>query len=167
MVELPEATPYKPLRNEKGQLLPGQSGNPNGKPPCASDKPRERITQEILDKLDGMNKPELIKLIKKVGGAMWGIGLMSDDEAFECVRLKLLTTGLTSESANSSLSVLKEWSDRTKGKPAQSIAMKIETDPLQKMSTDRLIRLEQEIARMTGNDAVIIPPMPQKLGDSF
>jgi len=155
-------------KNAKPWLFqPGNNANPSGRPQGAKNMPNlgGPITQETLDKLETFSKPELIKLIKKVSGAIWGVGIMSDDEAFQAVRLKLLHTGLTSESANSSLNVLKEWADRTKGKPAQSIAMKIETNPLEKMSTDRLVRLEQTVSKMLGSDAVVIPPMPEKLGD--
>lgn len=155
------------LRRENGTLMPGSVINPTGRPVGAVNMPNlgGPLTNEILAKLDDFSKSDLIKLIKKVGGAIWGVGIMSDDEAFEAVRLKLLHTGLTSESANSSLNVLKEWVDRTKGKAPQSIAMKIDVDPLSKLSADRLLKLEQSLAKMTGQDAIIIPPMPELLPD--
>jgi len=171
MVEIPSEIGTKKdlgnLRNPDGTFIKGIMPTGAGRPPGTPNAVQlgGPITQETLDKLETFSKPELLKLIRKVSGAIWGIGIMSDDEAFEAVRLKLLHTGLTSESANSSLNVLKEWADRTKGKPAQSIAMKIETNPLEKMSTDRLVRLEQTVSKMLGAEAVIIPPMPDKLGD--
>lgn len=150
----------KPWLFQKGQVA-----NPTGRPVGAKNMPNlgGPITQEILDKLETFSKPELIKLIKKVSGAVWGIGIMNDDEAFEAVRLKLLHTGLTSESANSSLNVLKEWADRTKGKAPQSIAMKIDVDPLSKLSADRLLALEKTLAKVTGQESMVIPPMPELL----
>lgn len=167
MVSLPETSGLVQGRLPDGTFPPGVSGNPNGKPAGLKDyaKLGGPITQETLDKLETFSKSELIKLIRKVSGAIWGIGIMNDDEAFEAVRLKLLHTGLTSESANSSLNVLKEWSDRTKGKAPQSIAMKIESDPLSKISSDRLIRLEQTLSKITGGEAVVIPPLPELLSD--
>jgi hypothetical protein len=159
----------QPEKRDKPWLFaPGQSGNPAGKPAGTKNSVQlgGPITQETLDKLETFSKPELIKLIKKVSGAVWGIGIMNDDEAFEAVRLKLLHTGLTSESANSSLNVLKEWADRTKGKAPQSIAMKIDADPLSKLSADRLLALEKTLAKVTGQEAMIIPPMPELLPDS-
>ncbi len=155
-----DVKPEKPWLFQKGQV-----GNPTGRPVGAKNMPNlgGPITQETIDKLETFSKPELIHLIRKVSGAVWGIGIMNDDQAFECVRLKLLHTGLTSESANSSLSVLREWSDRTKGKPAQSIQMKVEEVGLSKLSDERLLRLERELARQTGMDAILISPEPKKL----
>jgi len=151
-----------------GKFAPGNNAGPNGRGLGTPNSYRlgEPITQETLNKLETFSKPQLIALIKKVSGSIWGVGIMSDDEAYEAVRLKLLHTGLTSESANSSLNVLKEWTDRTKGKAAQSISMKVEIDPIQKMSTERLLKLEQSLAKITGQDALVIPPMPEKLGDN-
>ncbi len=160
--------PEKPETHlSNGCFAPGNVANPNGRGVGTPNKVKlgEPISQETLDKLETFSKPELIQLIRKVSGAVWGIGIMNDDEAFECVRLKLLHTGLTSESANSSLSVLREWSDRTKGKPAQSIQMKVEDVGLTKLSDDRLLRLERELARQTGMDAILISPEPKKLSE--
>ncbi len=160
--------PEKPLtHSENGCFAPGNVANPNGRGIGTPNKVQlgGPITQETIDKLETFSKSDLIKLIRKVSGAIWGIGIMSDDEAFEAVRLKLLHTGLTSESANSSLNVLKEWSDRTKGKAPQSIAMKVDIDPLSKISSDRLMRLEQSLSKMVGSDAVIISPIPELLND--
>lgn len=157
--ELPEIYRIKP------QLFkPGQSGNPNGKAPGTKNAVTigGPIAQETLDKLQTYSKPELIALIKKVSGAVWGVGMMSEDEAFDAVKLKLLHTGLNSDSS-SAFNALKEWSDRTKGKAAQSISMKVDVDPLSKLSNDRLIKLEQSLAKMTGQEAVLIPPMPDLL----
>jgi hypothetical protein len=160
--------PEKPETHlANGKFAPGNLAGPAGRGLGTPNKVNlgGPITQETLDKLETFSKPELIKLIKKVSGAVWGIGIMNDDEAFEAVRLKLLHTGLTSESANSSLNVLKEWADRTKGKAPQSIAMKIDADPLSKLSADRLLALEKTLAKVTGQDAMIIPPLPELLPD--
>ncbi len=158
--------PKKPETHlANGRFAPGNVASPAGRGLGTPNKVNlgEPITQETLDKLETFSKPELIKLIKKVSGSVWGVGIMTDDEAYEAVRLKLLHTGLTSESANSSLNVLKEWTDRTKGKAAQSISMKVEVDPISKLSADRLLRLEQTLAKVTGQEAMVIPPMPELL----
>jgi hypothetical protein len=165
---LPNRHVEKPSTHlENGKFAPGNIANPAGRGLGTPNAVQlgGPITQETIDKLETFSKSELIKLIKKVSGAVWGVGIMTDDEAFEAVRLKLLHTGLTSESANSSLNVLKEWADRTKGKAPQSIAMKIDIDPISKLSSDRLMKLEKSLAKMTGQEALVIPPMPELLED--
>ena len=125
---------------------PGKSGNPGGRPSGIKNMPDlgGPLTNEILANLENLSKAQLINIIKRVGGAIWGVGIMTDDEAYEAVRLKLLHTGLTSESANSSLNVLKEWIDRTKGKAVQRIDQKIEhavkAEPAE-MTNDQLLAL--------------------------
>jgi hypothetical protein len=80
------------------------------------------IDAATLASLDGMSKEELIALIKRVSGAMWGIGIMSDDDAYDTICLKLLHAGLTDDNITRALPALKEWLDRKKGKPLQSVA---------------------------------------------
>lgn len=144
----------------------GRSGNPAGRPSESKNVAtlQREMGIETLDELEKLSKKELIRLITRVSGAMWGIGLLDDDAAFEAMRLKLLTTGLTSDSQTQSLSHLKEWADRTKGRAVQSVSMKVEINPLEKMSTARLLALEQEISARTGIMIDVTPPMPEKLG---
>lgn len=117
-------------------------------------------------KLAEMSKSELIALICRVGGAVWGVGIMTDDEAYEAACLKLLHGGLTEKDVWKALPTLKEWMDRRKGKPAQSIAMTVENKGISQLSDDRLLRLERELARITGQEAVVIAPIPGKLEDN-
>ena len=155
------------LKSKPWQFQPGVSGNPLGRP--AGTKNHATITAEIgaetLDKLEGMTKRELIALIRRVSVAMWGIGVMTDDEAYDAICLKLLHGGLAQTDMWKALPPLKEWTDRKRGKPAQSIAMKVEVDPLSKLSSDRLLCLERNLAKMLGKEAVVIPPIPELLGD--
>lgn len=55
--------------------------------------------------------------------------------------------------------------DRLDGRPSQSVAMTVEDKGISKLSTERLLALEKELARMTGQDAIVIAPMPTKLID--
>lgn len=55
--------------------------------------------------------------------------------------------------------------DRLDGRPSQSVAMTVEDKGISKLSTDRLLALERELARLTGQDAIVIAPMPSKLVD--
>lgn len=127
---------------------------------------RNAIDEATMGKLAAMGKDELISLIKRVGGAMWGIALMDDEAAYEAVRLRLLHKGLTSVSDNVALNLLKEWMDRTKGRAAQNLNMNVtETDPLAKMSSERLLRLERELSRLKGEESLVIMPLPEKLGE--
>jgi hypothetical protein len=73
----------------------------------------------------------------------------------EIIRLSAPTTAL--------VPAIKELLDRVDGKAAQSIAMTVEDKGLGKLSTERLLRLEAELARITGVEAMVIAPMPQKL----
>ncbi|MDX1975009.1 MAG: DUF5681 domain-containing protein [Rickettsiales bacterium] len=158
---------WKQSKSKPWQFKPGVSGNPAGRPRGAFGNARitTEIGMETLDKLEDMTKRELIALIRRVSGAMWGIGIMTDEEAYDAICLKLLHGGLTQTDTWKALPPLKEWADRKRGKPAQSIAMKVEVDPIQKMSTERLLRLENELARSIGQEPTIIPPMPELLGD--
>lgn len=120
-----------------------------------------------LSYLDDMSHGDLISLCRRVCAARWGeVALLSVDERFEAAKLKLWHGGLTEKEIGRALPILREAMDREKGKPAQSIAMTVEDKGLGKLSDDRLMRLERELARMTGEDALVVAPMPGKLGDT-
>lgn len=123
------------------------------------------LSASELAKLGDMSKDELIALINRVSGAIWGIAMMSKDERIEAAKLKLWNAGLTQPDIFKALPALREALDRETGKPAQSIAMKVETDAISKLSDERLLRLERSLAQMTGEDAIIIAPLPGKLED--
>jgi hypothetical protein len=78
----------KPARNEKGQLLPGNSGNPKGRTP---DTPEQKLKKEIAKKMKeeyaqeylgrlAEALPEIapILIAKAVGGDMQAIKEIND-----------------------------------------------------------------------------------------
>lgn len=126
--------------------------------------------------IETMSREGLIKLIRTVVGAGWGkVGgtgahlvttfLRTPEEILEATKLKLATGGLIEADMFKALPLLREWMDRQTGKPAQSIAMTVKQDDLSKMSTERLLALEKEMARLNGVEALVIAPMPEKLPD--
>lgn len=121
------------------------------------------ITPETMAQLESMPKEALISLIQRVSGAMWGIGLKTKEEIAEAFKLKLAISGMSEKDMFKALPIMREWFDRSLGKAPQSIAMTIEDKGLGKLSDERLLRLEGELARMTGQEAVIIAPEPKRL----
>lgn len=116
--------------------------------------------------LDSMSHADLLLLCRRVCAARWGeVALMSVEERFEAAKLKLWHGGLTEKEVFKALPALREVMDREKGKPSQSIAMTVEDKGLGKLSDERLLRLERELARITGEDALVIAPIPSRLGD--
>lgn len=65
------------------------------------------------------------------------------------------------------LGCCKELIDRDEGKPAQTSTISVETKGIDKLTTDRLLALEQHLAKITGANALVIPPMPTKLNDDY
>lgn len=119
-----------------------------------------------LSGLDTMSHGELLLLCRRVCGARWGeVALMSVEDRFEAAKLKLWHGGLSEKEIFKALPALREVMDREKGKPSQSIAMTVEDKGITKLSDERLLRLERELSRITGEDAVIIAPMPSKLSE--
>lgn len=56
--------------------------------------------------------------------------------------------------------------DRVEGKSTQTINVHTtEEQAISQLADDRLLRLEQELSRMTGSEAVLIAPEPVKIGD--
>lgn len=83
------------------------------------------LTPSDLAALREMDREALISLIKRVSGAMWGIGLMSEEETYDAMLLRLAVMALTSKDARDTLTAMREWMDRKRGKPLQSIAQDI------------------------------------------
>lgn len=133
------------------------------KPAVAADKAVEPVD---LTAMESMTKEELIGLVKRVCDTRWGeVALMTKQQRAEAGRLKLWHAGLTEKEVYKALPMLKEAFDRDEGKAAQSIAMTVKTSPLDEMSDDRLLRLERELARLTGQEAIVISPSPKRLED--
>lgn len=159
---------YDPLT---GELLPKSTRSQQQ--PAPADSP---VSADDWATIESMSREQLIHMIKIVVGAGWGkIGgtggnlvsafLRTPDEVLEATKLKLCTGGLIEPDMFKALPLLREWMDRQTGKPAQSIAMTVKQDDLDKMSTERLLALEKELARMNGVEALVIAPMPDKLPD--
>lgn len=83
----------------------------------------DAIDAATLASIDVMSREDLIEIIKRIAAARWGlVALLNDNEAYESIRLKLLQEGLNEPSIVKALPALKEWIDRTKGKPLQTVA---------------------------------------------
>ena len=142
---------YDPLT---GELLPrGMAVNAAPMPSSTPD----------LSQIDSMDVEALRNLIRKVAGAIWGYAMMDDQQKAEAARLKLYNMGMSASEVHKVVPALDKWFDRTQGKAPQSIAMTVEDKGIGKLTTDRLLRLEAALARITGCDAVIVQPMPKKL----
>ena len=138
---------------------PGQSGNPNGRPKGVKNGVylHGPLLEEVLVKLELMSKRQLISLIRRVSGSVWGIGIMTPEEALEAIKLKYLYGGLSEGDIYKALPPLKEYTDRQFGKAAQSLNLTVEDIPLAKMTTSRLAELEAALARSLGEDAILPP----------
>lgn len=129
----------------------------------AAIRDKDTITPETLTTLQSLSNADLIALIQRVSGAMWGVGLKTREQIAEAFKLKLAIGGMTEKDMFKALPIMREWFDRELGKAPQSIAMTVEDKGITKLSDDRLLRLERELARVTGQEAVIISPEPKKL----
>ena len=146
-------------KREKEELAKFSYAPPINRPQTTPTEP-EPIDLAAIDQLDAT---ALRALIRRVSGAMWGIGLKTREEIADAFKLKLAIGGMSEKDMFKALPIMREWFDRELGKAAQSIAMTVEDKGITKLSDDRLLRLERELARMTGQDAIIIAPAPKKL----
>lgn len=147
---------YKTVMNENGVLK---------KIPLDEHLDFQPTESPDLSCLDDMGREELIALVRRCAGAFCGYALLNDEEAIAAIRLKCLSAGLSQKDIWKALPPLKEWMDRTKGKAPQSIAMTVEDRGVSKLTTEKLLQLERELARLTGEDSIIVRPMPEKLED--
>lgn len=100
-----------------GELLPKSSKLGQSSPTVSVGAPSETDLQN----LEGMSRECLINLIKRVSRAVWGVGAMSPAEREEAILLKLSILALTSTEAKDVVSTAKEYFDRSRGRPMQSI----------------------------------------------
>ncbi len=87
--------------------------------PIGSDS--NAIDAQTLATLHSMDNNALVSLITRIGGAMWGIGLMNETQTAEAMLLRLAIDGLTSKDARIARDNINAWLDRKQGKPLQSI----------------------------------------------
>ncbi len=98
---------------------------PRANPPRASTAIESSgIDDATLATLDQMDAEGLRALIRLICGARWGeVALMTEDEAYDAVCLKMLHGGLTQSDIAKALPALNGWADRRKGKPGQSVTL--------------------------------------------
>lgn len=157
-----EAARVAEMYQKRPQLFrPGQSGNPSGKPKgtiSVATMFHGTLTPEFQTRLESCSKRELIDLILKVNGAIWARAMMTDREAAECARLKLLHLGLEATDIGRAVPALDKWFDRTLGKAPQSIAMTVKDEGLSKVATDKLLRL----AAMMDEEENVLPALNEE-----
>lgn len=157
-----------PFKNYKPRQNPANISNTGGNE-SQSDVPALDLTR-----LGEMGRDELLRMFKLIYNAAWGkrgltgaalinVALNTPDEVAEAFKLKLAAGGLNEDDMFKALPIMREWFDRSLGKAAQSIKMTVEDKGLGKLSDTRLLRLESELARITGSEAIIIMPEPKKL----
>ena len=127
----------------------------------------EPLSDAEVEALATLPAGELIALVRASLGAAKYIryGLLTQAERMEAARMKLYDKGMTAEEVREIVPALDKWMDRTEGKVSQSVDLNVDDKRLENLSTDRLLRLESELARLTGCDALVIAPMPKKLED--
>lgn len=155
---MPEQYTPDPFKNFTPRQNPPQ-------PAVIAHNEAETIDPATLAALNPMTKEELIALIRRVSGAMWGIAIQTQQEREDAMLLNLSILALTSDSAKAVVATTKEYFDRMRGKPAQTIDMTVKEKGVDGLTTDRLIALEKQLAQLSGCDALIIPPMPKPLGN--
>lgn len=125
------------------------------------DKPTKTLEELAAD----INEREQSLSAKPLSAEDLQVLVDDPDAVRKLCKLRLLEIVANSARTTALTPVIKELMDRTDGKPAQSIAMTVEARGIDKLSDDRLLALERELARITGQEALVIPPMPKKLSE--
>lgn len=81
------------------------------------------VSADDLAKLGGMTREELIALVMRVGGAIWGYALADDTQKAEAARLKLYAMGMSATEIHKGVPALDKWFDRTVGRVKQQIEL--------------------------------------------
>lgn len=146
-----------PLQHPNGKFCVGHrkvGGRKIGTPNMDNTLTSGDIDDLTWDKLRKLEREELMQLIKRIGGAVWGYALATDEEKAEAAQLRLYTLAMNTSETHKVIPALKEWFDRVKGKPAQSIDMNVKDERMDRMPIDRLLRL----ADMLDEDDIVINP---------
>lgn len=117
----------------------------------------EASTEPEDSELLGMSQEALIALVRRCNG--WQMAIKDRDGIAEAFKLKLAMSGFAEKDMFKALPIMREWFDREMGKAAQSVSMKVEVNALDRMETEKLLRLAAMM-----DDPMIIAPMPVKLG---
>lgn len=88
-----------------------------------NDKKEVEINYLDLSGIDTMDAESLRKLIRTTAAVakLVPMALLTKDEAYGAVCLKLLEGGMKQDDINKALPALQEWANRTKGKPVQAV----------------------------------------------
>lgn len=129
---------YDPLT---GDPLPDSQRMGNSTPQMAS------IEGVDLTALDSMTKQQLVALIKRIGGAMWGVVLMTDEQRAEAMLDRMAIIALTSADQKAASESMREWLDRKLGRSIQRIEQK---NLNINATTARELTTEEIMARLGG-----------------
>lgn len=107
---------------------------------------------EAMPDLEQLGAPELRTLLKRLFAAVYGVGLMSEDDIAQAFMDRLAIDGLTSKDARITLANCNAWLDRVKGKAVQKIEQQIVTATIDPAEAARRIvfalRQAQENAKL-------------------
>lgn len=100
-----------------------------------------------LTALDSMTRQQLVALIKRIGGAMWGVVLMTDEQRAEAMLDRMAIIALTSADQKAASESMREWLDRKLGRSVQRIEQK---NLNINATTARELTTEEIMARLGG-----------------
>lgn len=124
---------------------PFKNFTPRGNPPSVAQEPiavQNQIDDGTLVTLDMMTQPELVALIRRVSGAMWGVGLLTDDQRAEAMLDRLAIIALTNVAGKPVLEAMREWLDRKQGRAIQRIEQKnlnVNLTAAKEMTTEQIM----------------------------
>lgn len=106
------------------QFKPGQSGNSKGRPPGSPNKSTLAampLTAADLEKLEDMDKPALIALIKRAAAANWGLFMQTDEQIHRAMMDRLAAFALrNTKKTRVVLKAIDMYLNRTQGKPRRA-----------------------------------------------
>lgn len=105
------------------------------------------IDEETLAHLDTMDANALRKLIQRVSGAMWGVGLKTREQVAEAFKLKLAISGMAEKDMFKALPIMREWFDREIGKATQHTTLDARV-LAQVTHTERIVEADKEAEAM-------------------
>lgn len=110
-----------------------------------------------IETLRNMGVEGLINLVQRISAARWGeVANMNPEAIAEAMKLRLAHGGLTQSDIFKAMPVMREWFDRTLGKPKERVEMLHQKNVIvTEMTTAELVaRLEARAARGALPDGV-------------